>query len=165
MINEKKALILLAIFFTISCIGACRSQVPLAPNWADIEAKKFVTDPDMAQIYIFRDSDFNSVGVLNIYLDGEFIGGLSAFTYLVIPAKPGRRLLPLRIWGATRAPQFARRESPSRRNAPARRWPEARERVRWRWLRSVPRCGATKCGSGRRHSSGRLFCRDGANPL
>ena len=83
-------LLLAALLFT----GGCAS-VPQASDPRDAEAKKFITHPGSAAIYVYR-TDFgydSTEAESTLWMDNRLIGNTLPRSFFRIDARPGRRVL------------------------------------------------------------------------
>lgn len=69
------------------------AHVPMAPPESDQAAKTFGTQPDVANLYVYRVSSFGTAVKFPITVDGRFMGELPGATYLVVKVQPGRHVV------------------------------------------------------------------------
>ena len=82
---------LAAIFSSILILllVGCAS-VPLAPMDRDLKAKAFLTTPDKASLYIYRNESFGSAIPMTVAINGKTLGQTAAKTYFYLTLPPGQ---------------------------------------------------------------------------
>lgn len=70
-----------------------QSPVSLAPRDEDREAKKFLTVPDKAVLYIYRNQFIGSAWQIPITVNGELIGNTGGFTFFRKTLSPGESIV------------------------------------------------------------------------
>lgn len=81
--------------FAVVCslfISGCRS-VPKASHELDVQAKKFQTNPNGAQIYIYRNEIFGGMIKIDVEFDGKLIGRTLPNTYFLLQVPPGNHTI------------------------------------------------------------------------
>jgi len=73
---------ILLILFLLACTGC--ASVPLAPESADRQAKRFIAPSDRAMVYVVRDGLYAGPFLGQVSLDGRIVGGLATQTYLAL---------------------------------------------------------------------------------
>jgi hypothetical protein len=98
-INRIRRLMLMGLCLIISgCVSAVMMltppNVPLAPEQADAEAKRFQSQPGKASIYVIREDIFTGQAALfQVNLDGKDQGTLSRGTYFLFMVPPGKHVV------------------------------------------------------------------------
>lgn len=73
-------------------IGGCASTPQASPE-RDAEARRFISHPGTAAIYVYRPDFPSNPDDSVLYLDGRLIGATLPGSYFRIDAQPGRRVL------------------------------------------------------------------------
>ena len=76
----------------VSFVSACAS-VPMANTEQDSAAKRFVTNPGKANIYVYRNESMGLAVKMPVALNGRLVGDTAAKTYLLLEVDPGRQTL------------------------------------------------------------------------
>ena len=71
---------------------AC-ATVPMASAEKDAKAKTFITQPDKANIYVYRNELFGAAVKLDLSLDGKPLGKTVAMSYFAVEVEPGKHTL------------------------------------------------------------------------
>lgn len=87
----KKYFVVLTLISTVLFSG-CRS-VPLASMEADTAAKQFKTNPNGAQIYLYRNELLGGQIKIDVRLDGTEVGKTLQNTFLLLDVPPGKHKL------------------------------------------------------------------------
>ncbi len=66
------------------------ASVPLAPMDRDAKAKTFLTTPDKASLYIYRNESFGSAIPMTVSINGKTLGQTAAKTYFHLTLPPGQ---------------------------------------------------------------------------
>ncbi len=86
----RRTLLLAAALATLAACAA----IPRAPKDRDAAAKTFATQPDKANLYVFRDSQEAEALPATVLLDGKVLGATHGRTFLLAEIEPGpHRLL------------------------------------------------------------------------
>jgi hypothetical protein len=97
--NGCRLLIVMGFCLVLSgCVSAAMiltpATVPLAPERADGEAKRFQSQPGMASIYVMREDIFaGQAALFQVSLDGKNKGKLSRGTYFIFTVPPGKHVV------------------------------------------------------------------------
>jgi len=84
----KKYFVLLSLV-GVTLFSGCRS-VPLASLKEDSTAKEFKTNPNAAQIYIYRNEILGGQIKIDVRLNGSEVGKTLQNTYMVLEVPPGK---------------------------------------------------------------------------
>lgn len=72
-------------------VGKAMSRVPMANIERDAQAKTFATNPDKANLYVYRnEADFGSALRFDLEIDGKQIGAIASSTFAVLEVDPGK---------------------------------------------------------------------------
>lgn len=83
-------IIVLTIFYLLAgCASVTPTSLPLESTQYDTEAKKFVSVPDKAVLYIYRDQFTGSIWQIPVFINGKFIGKTGGYTFFRIEIEPG----------------------------------------------------------------------------
>ncbi|MCE5265353.1 MAG: DUF2846 domain-containing protein [Deltaproteobacteria bacterium] len=94
--NRSRRWLLLILCLVLSgCVSAAKMisppTVPVAPERADVEAKRFQPPPGMASVYVIREDKFAGQALLfQVSLDGQDQGKLARGTYFLLTVPPGK---------------------------------------------------------------------------
>ncbi len=80
------------VMLTLAFLLAGCATVQMAPDSADLEAKRFEKSEEMSRIYLYR-GWFATAIVFHLTLDGELIGNIAPNTYHMIEVEPGHHLI------------------------------------------------------------------------
>ena len=69
------------------------ATVPMAAKEHDEAAKAFTTQPDVANLYVYRASTFGFAVKFPVALDGRLLGELPGSTYILVTVPPGPHTL------------------------------------------------------------------------
>jgi hypothetical protein len=71
------------------------ASVPQASRERDADAKRYITHPQFATLYVYRDDFAGDISADNsvLYVDGRIIGGTLPGGYFRIDVRPGSRVL------------------------------------------------------------------------
>jgi hypothetical protein len=83
--NSVIGLLLLAVLTMSGC-----ASVPMASSMEDAQAKLFKTNPDKANLYIYRNEMMGAAVRMEVDLDGQYIGTNVAQTYIRKEVDPGQ---------------------------------------------------------------------------
>jgi len=68
----------------------CVARVPLAPGTLDMAAEDFIPVSGRSNIYVFREKkDQGERLLVQVFLDGRFMGGIGVGNYLLAETPPG----------------------------------------------------------------------------
>ena len=88
-----KRLYLCSVLILVVLVGGC-ATVPMASPSLDVEAKKFMPESGMANIYILREVALGGGKILfQLTLDGRMVGSLAPLTYHLLSVKPGEHTI------------------------------------------------------------------------
>lgn len=82
-----KRLLLLPLLLAL--LAGCAS-VPMSSLDEDDRAKRFDTDPQYANIYLYRNENFGGAIAMPVSLDGQMAGRTGPKTYFLWTVEPGR---------------------------------------------------------------------------
>lgn len=77
----------------VSLVASACASVPMASPELDRSAKEFLTTPDKANLYVFRDESFGAAMKMSVMLDGRPLGDTAAKTFLLASIEPGPHAL------------------------------------------------------------------------
>ena len=77
------------LFVALILSGSGVAIVPMAIEPDDATAKTFTPKAGRANIYIYRERDLALLHLIQLVVDGQFVGGIAPKTYHVIDAAPG----------------------------------------------------------------------------
>lgn len=80
------SLLLLSAIFTLGC-----RSVPMASNEKDIQTKKFETNPEMANINIYRNEFRDRETKIDLTFDHHFIGRTLGDTFILLATPSGKK--------------------------------------------------------------------------
>ncbi len=84
----------LAVCLLLAALGACTST-PQASREQDAQARRFLTHPGVATLYVYRSDALGSLDTEDsvLYVNGRLIGSTLPGTYFRIDLRPGEHLL------------------------------------------------------------------------
>lgn len=85
MINKIKILLLL---ISISVVSGCAS-IKKAPVEMDAKAKQFMTVPDKAAVYVYRNETFGAALSMPVTVDGQLAGNTGPESFFRFELAPG----------------------------------------------------------------------------
>lgn len=77
-----------ALAALLAAASGC-ATVPMAAPDRDLAAKTFATQPDAANLYVYRASSFGAAVKFPVTVDGKMMGELPGSTYLLVRVPPG----------------------------------------------------------------------------
>lgn len=83
-----KRLLTSAAVILVMLLSACAS-VPMAPMEQDAKAKTFMTPPDRATLYIYRNESMGGAVPMTVSVNGRMVGQTAAKTYFHFNVVPG----------------------------------------------------------------------------
>lgn len=82
------------IMLTILLISAAGcATVSMATKEKDAEAKNFIAQQDISNIYIYRVSSFGAAVKYPVVLDGKMLGELPGGTFIFVTSQPGQHTI------------------------------------------------------------------------
>ena len=87
------ALVRLALLFVVFLSASGCATVPMAPQEKDAAAKTFATAPELANLYVYRASQFGSAVKYPVMLDGKMLGELPGSAFIFMQVAPGPHTL------------------------------------------------------------------------
>jgi hypothetical protein len=89
--------LLIAVFSFI--LAACATPMSVPLDKQTYAASSFAANPQMAQIYFYREKNFQgSMRGIYITVDGQRVGGLNSGTYFVHEVLPGAHTFSVEDW-------------------------------------------------------------------
>lgn len=73
-------------------LSGCAS-VQMASPEADAKAKSFKTEPDKANLYIYRNETFGAAVKIPVLVDGTSVGDTASKTYIFRQVAPGKHVI------------------------------------------------------------------------
>jgi len=100
-LNSKLKKLALALFLLCNILLAGCINVQMAPHNSDVAAKKFVTDPVKANIYITRTRKWWIADnfAMQALIDGRVVGSLAPNTFVMFSVLPGKHTVAISIEG------------------------------------------------------------------
>jgi len=88
----SRTTILAALVAVTTLISGC-VEAPMASDEADVQAKQFRVRPGLANIYLFRNTNFGGMVSLDVELDGKIVGKTAPDTFMLLTVRPGKHVL------------------------------------------------------------------------
>lgn len=85
----RNLFVFLSIFFTTIFLSGC-ATAPMASLAHDSSAKEFKSQPDKANLYIFRSETMGAAFPMTIVVNGKTIGQTASHTYFLLNVAPGK---------------------------------------------------------------------------
>ena len=83
----------LALLFVVFLSAGGCATVPMAPKEKDAAAKTFAAAPELANLYVYRASEWGSGVKYPVTLDGKMLGELPGSTFIFVQVAPGPHTL------------------------------------------------------------------------
>jgi len=88
----SRRLILAAVVAVSALISGCASA-PMASDEANEQAKKFMVQPGLANIYVYRNTSFGAMVPFDIEVNGRVVGKTAPNTFMLLRVKPGKYVI------------------------------------------------------------------------
>jgi uncharacterized protein YceK len=90
---KPKALVRLALLFVVFLSAGGCATVLMAPKEKDAAAKTFATAAELANLYVYRASEWGTGVKYPAMLDGKMLGELPGSTFIFVQVAPGPHTL------------------------------------------------------------------------